>query len=295
MDGAVPLLLRIYGSVEGAESGVVSASLFSRADEVRVARTLARLHLGPRCFVLFGNGRLEEWLHGVPLRSAEMRTPQVSLQIAAALARFHVLASPELAGEDGLWVRIRHWHGLATRLQLPPDLAEQVAAVPAAADALRALLQPWASSGRAGSATVFSHNDLQHNNILALTDGSVVLIDYEYGASAPIAYDIANHFCEMAADYADDAPGGMLNYGERYPTLTQREAFCAAYLGAVSSRADAAALASAAERYALASHLVWGLWGVVQSGCSSVEFDFMEYARQRFQEFHGGKLRLDSV
>jgi len=281
----VPLLLRIYGSVEGAEAGVLSASLFSRADEVRVARTVARLRLGPRCFLTFRNGRLEEWLEGVPLRSVEMLIPHVSLQIAAALARFHALASPELAGEDGLWDRICHWHALAARVQLPRDLAELVAAVPAAADALRASLQPWASSGRAGSPTVFSHNDLQHNNILKLLDGSVVLIDYEYGASAPIAYDIANHFCEMAADYAADAPGGMLNYGERYPTLAQRESFCAAYLGAGSSRADAAALARAAERYALASHLVWGLWGVVQSGCSSVEFDFMEYARQRFQEF----------
>lgn len=30
--------------------------------------------------------------------------------------------------------------------------------------------------------------------------------DYEYASFNPIAYDIANHFCEMAADYHTDTP-----------------------------------------------------------------------------------------
>lgn len=32
------------------------------------------------------------------------------------------------------------------------------------------------------------------------------LQDYEYGGYNPIAYDIANHFCEMTANYHSDTP-----------------------------------------------------------------------------------------
>lgn len=39
--------------------------------------------------------------------------------------------------------------------------------------------------------------------------------DYEYASYNPIAYDLANHFCEMAADYHTDTPH-VLDYS-KYP------------------------------------------------------------------------------
>ena len=30
--------------------------------------------------------------------------------------------------------------------------------------------------------------------------------DYEYASYNPVAFDIANHFCEMTADYHSDEP-----------------------------------------------------------------------------------------
>lgn len=54
--------------------------------------------------------------------------------------------------------------------------------------------------------------------------------DYEYAAYNPIAFDIANHFCEFAADYHSDTPH-ILDY-TRYPSLEQRLRFCQAYLSA---------------------------------------------------------------
>jgi choline kinase/choline/ethanolamine kinase len=35
----------------------------------------------------------------------------------------------------------------------------------------------------------------------------------------------------------------------------------------------------------LASHLMWGLWGIVQAGQSVIEFDYIGYALQRFDEY----------
>ena len=42
-----------------------------------------------------------------------------------------------------------------------------------------------------------------------------IMQDYEYASYNPIAYDIANHFCEMVADYHSDTPH-VLDYS-KYP------------------------------------------------------------------------------
>lgn len=43
----------------------------------------------------------------------------------------------------------------------------------------------------------------------------VVLQDYEYASYNPVAYDLANHFCEMVANYHSDTPH-ILDYS-KYP------------------------------------------------------------------------------
>jgi thiamine kinase-like enzyme len=303
--GAQPLLLRIYGcAAEGSDAD--AAALFSRAAEVATAEAVAALGVGPNVFVSFRNGRLEELLDAAPLSAPAMRSPAVASAVAAELARFHAGAAAcgRLGGGAcALWPRLRRWLALArdAAASQPPGAARdalraRLDAQPAALDALEATLAPWAASGAPGAATVFAHADLQHNNILALAhpSTSVALVDYEYALRAPAAFDIGNHFCEWAADYADDAPGGMLNYPERYPGRAAREAFCAAYLGAGATAAHAAALAAAADAHALASHVHWALWGVVQSRASSVDFDFIAYAHARFDELDRHVARLQA-
>ncbi|GBF99366.1 hypothetical protein Rsub_12170 [Raphidocelis subcapitata] len=54
------------------------------------------------------------------------------------------------------------------------------------------------------------------------------LIDYEYAGTAPIAFDVANHWCEWAADYHSDTPS-VLDF-DRMPGPAARAAFVASYL-----------------------------------------------------------------
>lgn len=297
--GAPPLLLRLYGTPSTGEAA--ARALFSRASEVAVAEATAALGAGPRVFALFANGRLEEFLPGEPLSAPAMRTPAVAAAVAAQLARFHVAATARLGGDCDLFSRLSDWHAkaLVAAAARPPgaDLMQRLAETPARLEALRQAMAPWAASGKPGSGTVFAHADLQHNNILLLNNSGaeqstavhVALVDYEYALRAPAAFDIGNHFCERAADYAE-APldgGGMLNYPLRYPGAAERVAFCAAYLAALpgGDTADAAAaeaLADAADAAAAASHAVWALWGVCQAVSSSIDWDFLGYARQRF-------------
>ena len=48
-------------------------------------------------------------------------------------------------------------------------------------------------------------------------------------------------------------------------------------------------LHEAALAYVPVSHLMWGLWGLIQAKTSNCEYDFVDYARQRLQQYHGTK------
>lgn len=49
---------------------------------------------------------------------------------------------------------------------------------------------------------------------------AIRLIDYEYAGLNAVAYDIANHWCEYAANYGTDTPE-VLDYG-KLPSPEQR-------------------------------------------------------------------------
>ena len=38
--------------------------------------------------------------------------------------------------------------------------------------------------------------------------------------------------------------------------------------------------------YVPISHLMWGLWGLIQAKTSNCDYDFVEYGRQRLEQYH---------
>lgn len=48
-------------------------------------------------------------------------------------------------------------------------------------------------------------------------------------------------------------------------------------------------LHKAALAYVPISHLMWGLWGLIQAKTSNCDYDFVDYARQRLQQYHATK------
>ena len=95
------------------------------------------------------------------------------------------------------------------------------------------------------------------------------------------------------ADY--EAEPAHKFYLDRYPSPAQQAAFCEAYLAVADPTfplADrherhrrAAALAAEANVFALASHLLWSLWGLIQAANSNIDFDYLEYSAQRVSEY----------
>jgi thiamine kinase-like enzyme len=266
--------------------------------------------------------------------------------------------------EDALWGRLLGWFAAATA-EIPPDeiielgLSETKSEIEAMEEAAE---RDWGPAWLA-----LTHNDLQYGNILldrkekkeqteeleieggekeekststgvSPNTATATLIDYEYCTVGDIAFDIANHFCEYAADY-HQTEKDMLNW-DRLPTPTQQAFFCRVYIESLFEKHPMSLLAmklrassglkpttnhqqtqqtfkdknelssncrcesshfsspltellvERVHAHMPLSHLKWGLWGIIQNTFSDVEFDYMEYARKRLQQYHATKKML---
>ena len=54
-------------------------------------------------------------------------------------------------------------------------------------------------------------------------------------------------------------------------------------------------LHTAAMAYVPISHLNWGLWGLIQAKTSQCDYNFVEYGRQRIEQYHSTKPDMGNV
>ncbi|MED6169344.1 hypothetical protein PIB30_020475 [Stylosanthes scabra] len=272
------VLVRIYG--QGVDV------FFDRRDEIRTFEFMSKHGQGPSLLGRFANGRIEEFIHARTLSASDLRDPSISALIAAKMKEFHNLDMP---GEKKvhLWDRLRTWLGEAKRLSSPKEVeAFYLDTIDREIFVLENEL-----SGAASQRIGFCHNDLQYGNIMLDEEtNAVTIIDYEYASYNPVAYDIANHFCEMAANYHTETPH-ILDY-KKYPDIEERRRFVNAYLsssGAQPNSSEVEELLQEIEKFTLANHLFWGVWGIISAQVNKIDFDYKEYARQRFQEYWARK------
>ncbi|PSS24377.1 Choline kinase [Actinidia chinensis var. chinensis] len=268
------VLARIYG--EGVEV------FFDREDEIRTFEFMSNHGQGPRLLGRFPNGRIEEFIHARTLSASDLCDPDISALIAAKMKEFHDLDMPG-PKKVFLWDRLRNWLRTAKSMSSPE---EAVAFRLDALDEEIAILEKTLSHDN--QLIGFCHNDLQYGNIMIDEETkSITIIDYEYASYNPVAYDISNHFCEMAADYHTETPH-ILDY-EKYPGLEERQKFVRIYLSCSGSNQpsdlEIKQLIQDVEKYTLANHLLWGLWGIISEHVNEIDFDYMEYARQRLQQY----------
>ncbi|PVH62082.1 hypothetical protein PAHAL_3G200500 [Panicum hallii] len=266
------VLVRVYG--EGVEL------FFDREDEVRTFECMSRHGHGPRLLGRFPNGRIEEFIHARTLSAADLRDPEISAIIASKLREFHKLDMP---GPKSvlIWKRLRNW--LKTAKNLCSSNEAKEFCLDSMEEEITALENEFSGERECIG---FCHNDLQYGNIMIDEETKLLtIIDYEYASFNPVAYDIANHFCEMAADYHSEKPH-VLDY-TKYPDTHERKQFVQTYLSSSGEESDAEVenLIKSIEKYTLASHLVWGLWGIISEHVNDIDFDYKEYARQRFEQY----------
>ncbi|KAF5469862.1 hypothetical protein F2P56_010420 [Juglans regia] len=267
------VLVRIYG--EGVEV------FFDRDDEIRTFEFMSKHGQGPRLLGRFPNGRIEEFIHARTLSASDLLDPEISALIASKMKEFHDLDMPGPKNVY-LWERLRNWIRVAKSLSLPEEA--EAFCLDKIEEEIPILEKEFS---RAYQCIGFCHNDSQYGNIMIDEEtNSITIIDYEYASYNPVAFDIANHFCEMAADYHTETPH-ILDFS-KYPGLEERQRFVRIYLsysGNEPSDDEVELLLQDVEKYTLVSHLFWGLWGIISEHVNEIDFAYIEYARQRFQQY----------
>ncbi|KAI3961548.1 hypothetical protein MKW92_032742 [Papaver armeniacum] len=276
----------VYQVNWGTQKGELPADQKVSEVEINTFECMSKHGQGPRLLGRFSNGRIEEFIHARTLSAHDLRDPEISSLIASKLKEFHKV---EMSGPKNvvLWNRLRNWLSSAKQV-CPPEEARVLDSL----DEEIAILEKEISGEN--QLIGLCHNDLQYGNIMMNEDTKLLtIIDYEYACYNPVAYDLANHFCEMAVDYQSETPH-ILDFN-KYPDLEERKRFIRAYLsssGDEPTDVDVVALVEDVEKYTLASHLVWGLWGIISEHVNDIDFDYMEYAKQRFQQY---QLRKDGI
>uniref|UniRef100_A0A669BR36 ethanolamine kinase n=1 Tax=Oreochromis niloticus TaxID=8128 RepID=A0A669BR36_ORENI len=269
------VLLRVYGAIlQGVDSLVLESVMFA---------ILAERALGPKLYGVFPLGRLEQYLPNTRMRTNQLSDPAISAEIATKLARFHNMVMPFNKKPKWLFGTIDNFSfSFITHFVF-----------------LASCLHNSALLAATPSPVVFCHNDVQEGNILMLEDGKhssaerLMLIDFEYSSYNYRGFDFGNHFCEWMYDYTYNEWPFYKATPENYPTREQQLLFIRSYLAEQHKDTNVAVdqtqieedLIIEANRYALASHFLWGLWSIIQAKISKIEFGYMDYAQCRFDAY----------
>uniref|UniRef100_A0A665UQI2 Ethanolamine kinase n=1 Tax=Echeneis naucrates TaxID=173247 RepID=A0A665UQI2_ECHNA len=297
------VLLRIYGAILQVMADCLSVNLSQGVDSLVLESVmfaiLAERTLGPRLYGIFPEGRLEQYLPNTRMRTDQLSHPAISAEIATKLARFHNMIMPFNKEPKWLFGTIDRYMDQVLKLNFVREAHLKKFKklmkldLPAELESLRALLAATPSP------VVFCHNDVQEGNILILEEQDhtstekLMLIDFEYSSYNYRGFDFGNHFCEWMYDYTYDQWPFYKATPENYPTREQQLHFIRNYLSEDRRHTDATTdqtqieedMIIEANRYALASHFLWGLWSIIQAKISKIEFGYMDYAQCRFDAY----------
>ncbi|KAG0165065.1 hypothetical protein DFQ28_009090 [Apophysomyces sp. BC1034] len=283
------VLVRAYG--KGSEL------LIDRRQEIINIMTLSSQHLCPPLYARFRNGLMYGFIKGRVSSVEDLHQPNMAKWIAKRLAKWHKVqlmqdqdsGKPQGPRKQKLWYTMWNW------LEQVPERYEDakkqrifesrfdMKKVAAELEQLTERLE------KLQSPIVFSHNDLLYGNIIYDDEKEEAsFIDYEYGCYAFRGFDIGNHFNEFAGFECDYS---------RYPDKQFQSQWFEWYLtesnGGVSpSKAELDRLHNEVDGFSLASHFYWGLWAMIQAKVSDIDFDYMEYAVLRFDEYERRKKQV---
>jgi thiamine kinase-like enzyme len=156
------------------------------------------------------------------------------------------------------------------------------------------------------SELVFAHMDLQSLNILTPSkrdhdcDSPIIrIIDFEYSGWNSRAVDIANTFCECC-----DMNNLKANYESQYPTNDDQKIFFRQYIRSCDEKLakrldDCLAwesflinMISEVGKYSVISHIGWAAWSLCQAIESSIDFDYVIYAKVRLEGYWFSKRKF---
>ncbi|KAJ2481917.1 hypothetical protein IWW56_001410 [Coemansia sp. RSA 2131] len=271
------VLIRAYGNN--------TEVIIDRNQELANMKRLADLGMCPPLYARFDNGLVYGYIPGTVATAETMGNSEWAPLIARQLAEW---SQVEIPGDRTpcLFPVLRQWLSdvPAKYANARADATFQAHFSMTMLEQELAYLEPLLIA--ANSPVVFAHNDLLSGNIIMSESRTrVSFIDYEYANYNYRGFDIANHFCEYAGFECDYT---------RYPSKQVQIAWFKEYLGSGQDATPEACekLFEEVRVFELASHYYWGVWGLVQASISEIDFDYMEYARMRFDQYFKVKQQL---
>jgi len=186
------------------------------------------------------------WLPGGDLTPGEVRSPEVLRQITRLLHRLH--SCPALPTSFDVFRLVERQRGLAAAL---PESYERIQALAGRIEA--ALTGPEHEH-------VPCHNDLLTANFVR-DGGRVCLVDWEYAGMNDRYFDLGNLSVNNGFGPDEDRALLELYFGE---PVTERRSAALGLMRLVSDMREA-------------------MWGAVQQGRSTLDFDYAAYANEHFE------------
>lgn len=296
--GITNLLLKVSVKNEHEEDVPVTVRVFGPNTDVVIDRErelqaicyLSAAGFGAKLLGVFENGMVQSFIDACTLTPTDMSKPKLAAEIARQLRKFHEMEIPG-SKDPQLWTDIFKFLDKASSLRFE-DTAKQAKYASISFDELREeAMSLKVVTDCLNAPIVFAHNDLLSGNLmLSEKEEKLYLIDFEYGSYNFRGYDIANHFNEYAGFECDYS---------LYPDKDSQYHFFRHYLSPdnpeLASESELEVIYVETNCYALASHIFWAFWALVQAKYSPINFDYLEYYFLRYNEYRKQKDRFISL
>ncbi|KAJ5066655.1 ethanolamine kinase 1 [Anaeramoeba ignava] len=313
-------------------NGKNTETIIDREHETNMINFLASFGFGPKIYGIFQNGFIYEYVEGRTVKIEEMRDPHIQELIARRMARLHLLPHEELneninlnensnensneklnenSNENSneksneksnqnlnehryIFLTIHSWFN-----SIPKDLPDpeknklfhevDIDQVRNWVELLKQTI--YEKLGKEPNIAI-CHNDLLNGNIIYHEESdSIRFIDFEYAKKNYCGFDIANHLNEY--------PGFEMDL-KNMPDSDTIKTFVKHYLSEFNSipidqieQKDLDSKYLEVRLFQLVSLIYWGVWSLVQSGISDIDFDYVSYAKRRFFAFQVEKEKVN--
>ncbi|XP_016976738.1 ethanolamine kinase isoform X1 [Drosophila rhopaloa] len=285
------VLVRIYGNKTDL--------LIDRKAETQNFLLLHTYGLAPSLYATFKNGLVYEYVPGTTLKTDSVLCPEIWPLVARRMAEMHrkVRKHGESSAAKPLpmiWKKTQSFLDLVPERFSDAEKHKRVKETFLPISRLREEFNKLYEYLEAlDSPIVFSHNDLLLGNVIYTQSlNTVNFIDYEYADYNFQAFDIGNHFAEMCG--VDE-----VDYS-RYPKREFQLKWLRVYLEEYLQRShiqsqEVELLYVQVNQFALASHIFWTVWSLLQAEHSTIDFDYVGYAFLRYNEYLARKVEFLSL
>lgn len=229
------------------------------------------------------HSQIEEWIDGLAIDDGSKLYMDDSLRDAVAMEMAHLhsvnINSNKFGTESVIWKSIdRFLSECESRLKCSTDEDGCTPAIQRLRivnfGQLRMMIKKIREEcDEVVSPKVLGHGDILPGNVIRLGNGRVRLMDFEYAGVMERGFDIANHFCEYA--------GFGCDFKSHFPDTAKQLKFIGSYIKFSNTTSMPQIIFKEVQPFIMASHLLWGLFGLFQSVNSNIDFDFFSYGMKR--------------